>query len=512
MIKMMPAKPLKYFILVLIVLLALASRLPGVFWGCNPSSGAEFIKYHPDESNIIGMVREFETGRESCGYPKGFPFQIAIAGYFSGNSDTALIITGRILSLIYGLLTIVFVYLLAYEIFNNREIALLSALFLSLAAHHSIESHFATADAGNAFWFLATGYFSYIYLKKKKSAWLITSIISCTFAIAFKFSWVTAVPLVYVMIRNGKRRVHFLAVFLAVVVLFVLFTGGKTLLLSVAKFGHGFWFDNVKIIESPNRLIVPFIYFIQTIAGLGLPVFIFLLAGGILLIIRIYKNRSSRQKDIFIIVAIPVLLHLCIILCMGMPWIRHLLPAVPLFTIIAAYGLVKTFENIKIKHGAILKLSTIIIVIAYQLIFLSWVNYYYIRDTRASASKWIFENIPRGETVTATRYTKMPMLEDNYRIEDTYKSKYIILHSVYYARYTRNEANPFAAYPRWEKVYHGTEHEFNNIRSLFRGDLNYELVKTFRIKPVTPEMMALKHILKNFPPFIGDVLIYRRKS
>ncbi|TET31926.1 MAG: phospholipid carrier-dependent glycosyltransferase [Planctomycetota bacterium] len=505
-------KIIKASILGIIVFLALAARLPGVFWGVSLSSEQEFIKYHPDECNIIGIVREFQTGKMCYGYPKGFPFQIAIAGYFSGNSDEALIITGRILSLIYGLLTIVFVYLLAYEIFNNPEIALLSALFLSLAAHHSIESHFATADAGNAFWFLATGYFSYIYLKKKKNAWLVMSIISCGFAIAFKFSGIAVIPLVYVMFRNGKRWFHFFLVFFFIIVLFLAFTGGRTLFFSVAKFGYGFWVDNVKIIESPNRLIVPFVYFIQTIVGLGLPVFIFLLGGGILLILRIYKNRSSRQRDVFIIVAAPAVLQLVLICSLSLPTIRHLLPAVPLFTIIASYGLVKTFENMKKKYGAILKLSTIIIVIAYQLIFLSWVNYHYIFDTRVSASKWILKNIPAGESMTTPRYTKMPMLDDLYAIDDTYESKYIILHSAFYARFTRNEANPFTAYPPLSRVYHGREYNFIKVQSLFKGQLNYELIKAFRIKPVTPEMMALKHVLKNFPPFVGDVLIYRKKS
>lgn len=117
-----------------------------------------------------------------------------------------------------------------------------------------------------------------------------------------------------------------------------------------------------------------------------------------------------------------------------------------------------------------------------------------------------------GTAIAASNYTHLsyghhvlPNI-DNHLDE----AEYIVLHESYYYRYLRSELNPLGAPDSIEEIYRGSNRNFKNIHALFKRELPFELVKTFKIKTFTPELWLYKEILGTFPLFLGDVLIYKR--
>lgn len=64
-------------------------------------------------------------------------------------STSTLILTGRLISLLYGGLTVLLIYFITKELFSDLKTALMAAGLLSLAGLHVTHSHYATVDAGN---------------------------------------------------------------------------------------------------------------------------------------------------------------------------------------------------------------------------------------------------------------------------------------------------------------------------------------------------------------------------
>ena len=243
---------------------------------------------------------------------------------------------------------------------------------------------------------------------------------------------------------------------------------------------------------------------------MGLPIFILLLYGAIRLSKHLVYFKNIFYNHSFAIVALPILLHLISICFLDTTFSRHILPAIPLFVIISAYGLreikkSKIFCNNKVKFSFIF-----LVIFAYQLIYVSSIEYYFLFETRESATHWIKKNIPPGTEFTTARFVNIPLLKKNYQTTADFNSPYLILHETYYYRYLRSRLNPFEKYPTWDKVYHGSYDYFIKIQELFKGQLNYKLIKKFRIKSLTPEMSLYKKFLGTYPLFIGDTLIYKR--
>src|SRR5690349_3733691 len=91
-------------VLIVICALALALRLPGVFWGVQLHNEPKFITYNGNETTLIRMAPEFIGGFTWPGdyYPKGVPFMVSLAGSaikpFTALDQPQLTIIGRSLS------------------------------------------------------------------------------------------------------------------------------------------------------------------------------------------------------------------------------------------------------------------------------------------------------------------------------------------------------------------------------------------------------------------------------
>ena len=211
--------------------MAVAVRVPGLFWGVNLHTPPPLIKYHYDEPHLVKIAKEFlmEPADEKENYPKGFSFQMALGAKlikpFTVLTTQKLIIIGRLLSLIYGILTIVIIYFLTLELFANSKIALIASAFLALSGLHITQSHYATVDIGTTFWVYATILFALLSTRRDKKAYFIAAVFCCGLALAFKLAWVALIPIFYVLIVQRKKPLGWALVLICLVVVFIAANG-----------------------------------------------------------------------------------------------------------------------------------------------------------------------------------------------------------------------------------------------------------------------------------------------
>jgi hypothetical protein len=504
----------RYLKLTAILLLAILVRLPGVFWGVQTCDEPRFINYHPDEPHIVSIAREFINGVTNRAefYPKGFPAQIGLISSlispFTEADDQAIIIIGRMLSLVYGVMTVLIIYLLSRELFPNPGTALISSLFLCLSGLHVTQSHFATVDAGNTFWFYSTVFCCLLYCRRREEIYFLLAVISSACALAFKLSWVSILPVFYVLIRLKKGVRHYLLFISGISLFFIMANGGRYDLDNFSLTLKNVLHDNISIVAKHNKYLNPLVYLLELIIGLGFPVFLLSLHGARRLFISKTDHNHFFKGEIFALITAPVLLYFVSVSFLDIPFARQILPMVPAVILLAAYGFTEITGSKPFRRRNFSYLLFFLILL-YQLISVGSSEYYFISDTREAAGAWIKNNISTNEEVTATPYVIVPYLK-KYKIEDSFESRYIILHEAYYYRFIRIVINPFKEYPDWKEIYHGSYDHFVNIQRLFRGDLHYELVKKFEVKAVTPEMIVYKRFWGTYPQFIGDLLIYKK--
>jgi len=220
-------------------------------------------------------------------------------------------------------------------------------------------------------------------------------------------------------------------------------------------------------------------------------------------------------------VILPILLHYVILCFVSIPFPRypfprHLLPAIPLFVLVATYGVAPWAERIQSagKKGFLRKAVAFFMV--YQLIFVGQIEYYFVFDTFTAAEKWIAANIPPSTKIAAFCWERkdLQIPNDAKRLSPgSSKRQVLFLCESSFVRYQRSAINLFKKFPAWEETYHGKYFQYIFIQALFRGRLPYVLVKKFEMRTVTPEMFLFKKIWGSFPLFvgkIGDVLIYEK--
>lgn len=501
-------------LLFLLCVLAFFLRFPGVFWGVQLNSDPKFISYTRNESLLIDNAREFTENiiiREAF-YPKGFSFQIALSSVlikpFVGVDPPQLTILGRCLSVFYGVLTVLLLFLLVKNLTGNEDIALLSSLFLSLNELHVAKSHFASTDVGTTFWIYLLMYCLLIYVQSRRVPYLIFAFFAIGIALALKLSLIVLIPLIYIFVQEKWGWKKTVIALFALFAIFFFANGGKYTLVNFLLTLNNVSDDNLYV-RHFNKFLNIYSYLLILVTSFGLPIFILSCLGIKRAIQENSKLNSKMSRDIFFILLLPLIVHFISICFIAYPGGRHILPVIPFMAVTAAYGFMsiakhKVFSR---RRGVVFLISGFIV---YQLIFVCSSEYNFWFDTRPQAHQWIKENIPKDETIAVFVYTYMPSLERDYRVVDLFHAKYVVIHEAYYKRYIRNILNPKTDYPPWEEVFHPDPIGFKFCQELFKGKLPYKLVKRFDTTNLTPEMILFKNFygtpVEDGP---GDILIYK---
>jgi len=499
-------------LLLLIIIVTLAIRLPGMMWGVRIFERPHFLYYHADELNLSKMAKEFTGGGTDnhAFYPKGYPFQVALCALplksFVELGDPELIFIGRMISIFYSISTVFLFFFLVRRVFQDTEIALVSCAILSLVGSYVTQSHFATTDSGVLFWLYATIYFSFLSLEPASAFKnFIFAILSCGVALAFKLSFVAIIPIIYVLIKKKSRWWWYLLLPLGLFIIFELANGGKYTFTNFILTLKNVTEDNINS-RNYNRFLNPLLYLFVLVPCLGLPICFLSLYGGIKFSFTKIKFSKTSVKTFLFIFILPVLIHFLSICCLSGLAERLILPLVPLIAIFAAIGIREIKKwNLFINNN---RFAYLVLALAiYQLIFIWQTEYYFVHDTRESASRWIYTNIPPREKIYLPYYSEMPDLSNKYNIVNNSSASYIVLHEANYRRYFRSNFD--TALRSWNQIHRPSLNDYELMRDIFKKKSPYILIKKIEVKAITPEKMFIKKFYGTPWP-LGDVLVYQK--
>lgn len=519
------SKQLFWFLFIVILLGGIGLRHIGIRWGDLQNPG-QAITFHPDEPKFMLIAQEFLEDDfsfkihhvRSLDYVKGMGFKIATIArllhhFFDSFSVANLYLIGRYLSLLYGILTLIVLYGIGCLIFRNRWKSLAAVFFLALSSLHTENSHYATGDVAAVFW---------IYLSilvaitgfKRPHTWHILVLSLCAgVAFATKFSILPVIPLIALICRS-RHPLKEILVSIAATAFSFSFANGFYYSLDDFKISLDMLFSDNVSMRDHNKWLNPFTYFFQILTGMGLFSFIFVIIGFLVRphFLSYFKNDDKINWWLKTVLFLPFLIYFFAICFLDTPFSRHLLPLVPVLCLIAAHGLSTVVEKLLKKEYFKTVTAMCLLLIVYQATYNYSIQYYFDNDPRFKAKRWAQKHIPNNAPIGASRYnylpegkSRLPNIQNHFSDAD-----YLILHEAYYYRYFRSELNPFKPVKDINQVYRGSERNFRNLKNLFDGKLPFTLVKEYRVKAYTPELILHKKLLGTFPHFLGDVLIYKR--
>ncbi len=200
---------LVYFIIFLITVLGFYLRIKGIAWGI-PVEANWLMSYHFDEGTyLMGVgkihpssldfnVHDFHWGTVQF-YFIWFALKIAqLFGYVDGSwtrlfshfemqEATRVFVSGRMVSVIFGTLTIPLVFIIGKEL-QGVTAGLLASLFIAFLPLHVVNAHYLTADITMCFFLLLTFLVSLLIFRTSYRCLYIIQGLLCGFTIATKYN------------------------------------------------------------------------------------------------------------------------------------------------------------------------------------------------------------------------------------------------------------------------------------------------------------------------------------
>ena len=330
---------------------------------------------------------------------------------------------GRLINALAGTSTILLIFFFSKRLFD-KNVALLSALFYSIAVFPIQNSNFYTVDTLLTFFILLTLFFLDVYIKKPILLNLFLVAISFGLALSSKIS---ALPIILIILfgfivvffrKKNKRsivfifsQVNFLLIFLLTVVVTFFITQPYTLI-DFANFYEQISFQSKMGTDPfifPYTLQyvgkIPVLFEMKNIVlwGMGIPLSLFALGG---LFYTTYKAFRKPFKNIRIFLLVLFFwLYFILSSSYAVGWMRYLLPIYPALVIFSGVFCVNIlFPNfkkyfIKKDHKILEKLFFAIFIFICSLWTISFMTIYSKPNPRIVASDWIHKNIAPGKTL-----------------------------------------------------------------------------------------------------------------
>ncbi len=399
----------------IMLLTAIMLRIYGINWD-------QGFHLHPDERMLI-MVADrisffqnlnpdfFNYGSLPIYLLKGLAqlldllFKTELATY------GGMLILGRLLSVGFEVLTIVFIYRISKLLFKNEKIAFFSSLFYSIAFFPIQNSHFFVVDV-----FLTTFTTILIYLLLnflKKPSFKQINKIGVVFAamMATKFTAIIFLPMVWLIItfKSKRKLIDFLTFNFSLLTFHFLF-------MPYAYLDFNKFYLDIKqqLAMNSNPYIfpytlqyvgaIPYLYYLKNVFlwGLG-PIISFLSIVGLL------SLRGAKRRSNLVLFLVFYLFYFLIVGRSAVKFMRYMLPLYPFFAILASFGLYKLYKSYK----------PVAYIFFAGMLFWSFMfmNIYSQPHTRISATQWILKNVPAGSTLAVEHWDdRLPIIGgENYK-------------------------------------------------------------------------------------------------
>jgi len=504
-----------YFCLVLILLLGGAIRLPGVQSALDLLSPDDGYSLHTDEDTFISDAMRFHK-HPHRGYVRGFAGHIYVVKVlaekiFATTPDLALV--SRLISLIYGILTLGLVALIVKIMTSSSVLSLLTTGFLSVAPLHIINSHFGTPDSAAIFYFYLAAFLAWYHVKYRSEPAFVLFAASVGIAMAIKLVISLLIPLALIVLFYQNKIQKVLLACLIIPGSFSLASLFNYTPWDFVAFLNYLQNDTIDIANGNSRLQNILIYSHGAFSSLGLGTALFMLIGLVHIGIKTptflnsWLRGSSVSQLIMRIIKHPITvffspfaIYLYLVTGIGYNAIRYLLPFIPLLCVAAAIGFRSMILNKRLSRTAII--ASFVLVSTYQVYNAIATEMMFTNDIRYDAAKWLEENVSPQETVTAFMNSsrvgkKVAFIRTYLRPKDHKPSDYIVTNHLEYARYFRSDDA--------SKVHHayGGQERLDLFRRLFFGQANYAIIKDFRTKQYSLELYLIdKDILRSLELFI----------
>ena len=379
--------------------------------------------FHPDERNIAGAVskiRFFTQLNPHFFAYGGLPHYLyrAVGEILAKLTDdpawvsnwSLINLVGRGVSAFVSSVSTLLVFLLGKKVFDKKT-GLLAAFFTAFCVSLIQTAHYGVTESLLTFWGLLIALLSFKLLEKPiPKNYLVLGLVS-GLAVGTKVSAATFLlfpTLAHLLSgrKNFLKKQFFFSVFLLFVAFFFLLSSPYTLL-DFEHFKESMTYEASVASGKPVVCYVyqflktkPYIFQIKNLPWLMGPLLaLFSLAGFALLLTKVLKRK------ILLLISWP-LVYALIVGSWYAKFIRYMVPLLPFFCILAAWFLIE-IKNRWHRVGCDLLLLSILTTTLYALSFMS---IYAHENTRITASKWVFENVPSGSKILTEHWdTGLPV-------------------------------------------------------------------------------------------------------
>ncbi len=515
--------------LIAAVLVGLFVRAPGVLWGSNFPTG--WYGHHVDEYthlvNAEGLINPLLPPRwPPHPYPKGLAahvlpplllIQAAQGTLLTGlPSPQAIIMTGRIVSLLYGAATIVIVFWFAKRLFGQAEeavathVAMLSAWITALGGLHVSQSHFFVADVPALFWTLLGSYFLYCDVESRgdrQGSNLAGS--GFCFGVAFGLKLVVAglpsIAIAAVLIQPRIRRTLIVATtFVAGFVLVNADSYSATdLARTIASSGTATY--------AFSRMFSLLVYAIQLPSLISIPVLFLAIPGSWFLARKLFAlEPGARRTAIWLAVILPQALTAILVVFTVNNFLRHLIPFIPWLAMVAAVGLVRIagVGDASRRLRARLVVAPLFIYLA---VFVLDGERLYINEPRNAAATWLLANVPAGTPIWwqghgwITQYQHVDFMRGSrppVLVVEMHRANGIVSGMGWKNSMPADYRQTFGRRPK---------NEVDALQGLFKGKTEYREVARFPDRHWMPEFTLVERLLGNRSRnYLSEVVVFQK--
>lgn len=521
----------RHWLLLGALLVGLVARIPGIFWGSNYPTG--WMGHHIDEYTHLGIAGCLINPAlpDGCtnGYPRGMAAHVAlplialraVKGQIAdGLPPPATIITiGRVVAVIYGVATILVVFLLARLLFPAKNsIAYLAAWILALGGLHVTQSHFFLSDTAAILWTFLGLYLIGRFVACNDDTVAAHLLNAAGFCLGVGFGMklaVQALPSLAIAVLlfhpqiSRLRRLLYVAIFFAAGFCIVnLDAYSPAQLFQTLRTGSAVGLRGYHF----SRWAGTGIYLLELPSLLSLPVTLLCACGVVLLARRMFENRL-----VILTVTVPTAVGLWFVLFKSDNFPRHLLIFFPVLAIAAAWSLERLAEFLHAR--GVPRAIVIAPVFLYLALFVFDGERVFRREPRNQAAQWLMDNVPKGTRVSWIAYlgtgrsafSAVPGYQFVEYPNDPQPD--VILCEMVYANWFLSGMGWRNSYPRDNKIVFPwfTEKSLPAWQALFEGKLPYQQAAQFTEGYFMPEYVWTDRLIGNRARnYLGEVVIFRR--
>lgn len=466
-----------------LVLLIIFTRFYKFDWG-------EGFFFHPDENNMAMSISQMTFADFNPRFFAYGQFPLFLSFFslkilFLPNNFSNAIFSLRFWSAIFSCLSILFFYFISNQFFKKKFFSLIFVLFLIFNPGLIQLAHFGTTESLLILIFSINLFLSLKFYKHPKFkyifyAGLVSGIGLATKITAVFFTVPVFLSLFFVFLKNKKFFIFLSTIYFLIFTICFAFIFSPFNFLVFSDFRSSMQYEtsvalgNLKVFYT-NQFLNTISYSFQFTKIfpyiLGIPVLLFGIIGFCFFV---FKYRTQKDKQKWLLVIIPCLIYFIYNGQLYSKWTRFMSPLFFIFPFFAVYFL--TF----LKNKKILYFLISISIIPGILFF----NLYFHQDIRLVASKWIESNIPENSRIISEtgNVINFPITSKKYFIDnlDFYNldNDPVLKEQLFYHIFNAD----YIIIPSRRVFKNNFLATQNYYKNLFSGKLGFQEIKSFSTK------------------------------